>query len=250
MLLFSFCFDLIGFFSLSFPLNKWVGWLFGWAKRLHNVWICVCFRPNVRMHISRSKYAIFTRKPLIVWVLRHEHTFDFDTRSTHFHISFDLDCAGVDDTLQSLRAHLSTVSQSLEKLFYFIIYLFGFFFLFLNKTVTSYVSRWSIKVIADRKTCYAVCWFLGCYSSCCFIGVVAILCPFTWITTENQRQYITGPIQCELFCAVFEHLHVICVLYSTLFFLYIIIIIKIVIIARMGWFSWFTPFSIKHGKDI
>lgn len=154
-------------------------------------------------------------------------------------------------TRYSHCAHTSALYRRVLKNCFTLLFIYlVFFFLFLNKTVTSYVSRWSIKVIADRKTCYAVCWFLGCYSSCCFIGVVAILCPFTWITTENQRQYITGPIQCELFCAVFEHLHVICVLYSTLFFLYIIIIIKIVIIARMGWFSWFTPFSIKHGKDI
>lgn len=95
------------FFSLSFLLNEWIGWLFGWAKRLHNVWNCVCFRPNSNAHITQQ-YAIFTRKPLIVWVFRHEHTFDFDMWSTQFHISFWL---GLVLVLMTRYSHFARTPQ-------------------------------------------------------------------------------------------------------------------------------------------
>lgn len=97
---------------------------------------------------------------------------------------------GVDDMPWLCAAAAVAVSDEFFFLSLFIIQFF--FFSFLSKSVTLYVSRWSIKMITDRRRERdLLCCF--CYCCCCwcavfFLSVVLQLLllalpfyPFTWI---------------------------------------------------------------------
>lgn len=169
------------------------------------------FRPNSNAHITQQHMSDIYVNVLNVWVcLRvwYSHWAHFWFQPYVIFHSFVI----VDSSWCWWYATVTVcecdrvISPCLVKIC-FIIYL-----IFLNKTVTWYVSRLSIKMIVNRERVvilvFSCCCCHCCYWRCHFAHSLELQFKFIYIYLYILR----GAIRCEFFLVVvLENLHVICI---------------------------------------